>query len=118
MHEGTIIEVPPLLYVEDEGLIAMSATVAFEEAGFAVEHLKNGGDAAVALREHVAQYQALVTDVRLPQVDGWELARLARELNSSIPVVYVSGEGAADWPAYGVPNSLMLQKPFAMAQSG
>jgi DNA-binding response OmpR family regulator len=117
LHEGTIIEkVPLLLYVEDEGLIAMSATVAFEEAGFAVEHFQSGGDAAAALRERAAQYQALVTDVRLPQVDGWELARLAREVNSSIPVVYVSGDSAADWPAYGVPNSLMLQKPFAMAQ--
>lgn len=87
-----------------------------EEAGFAVEHFKRGGDAAAALQERAGQYQALLTDVRLPEVDGWELAHLARELNPSIPVVYVSGDSAADWPVHGVPNSLMLQKPFAMAQ--
>ena len=113
---NTIIEKIPLLYVEDEALIAMAVTEALEEAGFAVEHVMNGRDGAAALRADAAQYQALVTDVRLPEVDGWELARLARELNPSIPVVYVSGDSAADWSALGVPNSLMLQKPFAMAQ--
>lgn len=116
-HEGTIIEkIPRLLYVEDEALIAVTVTEAFEEAGFAVEHVMNGGKAAAALRERAAQYQALVTDVRLPEVEGWELARLARELNPSIPLVYVSGDSAADWSAHGVPNSLILQKPVAMAQ--
>jgi DNA-binding response OmpR family regulator len=116
-REGTIIEkIPLLLYVEDEGLIAMDVTEALKDAGFDVQHVINGRDAAAAPREHAARYQALVTDVRLPEVDGWELARLARELNPSIPVVYVSGDSAAGWSAHGVPKSLMLQKPFAMAQ--
>lgn len=30
-----------------------------------------------------------------------------------MPVVYVSGDGAPDWE--GVPNSIMLGKPFAIA---
>ncbi|MEO7223352.1 MAG: response regulator [Devosia sp.] len=116
-HEGTIIEkIPLLLYVEDEALIAVAVIEALEEAGFDVQHVINGRDAATALRADAAQYQALVTDVRLPEVGGWDLARLARELNPSIPVVYVSGDSAAEWSAHGVPNSLMLQKPFAMAQ--
>lgn len=55
-------------------------------------------------------------DVRLPDVDGWEVAHVARELNPSIPVTYLSGDSAVEWSANGVPNSLMLQKPFAMAQ--
>lgn len=116
-QRGTIIEkIPLLLYVEDEALIAVAVTEALQEAGFEVQHVHNGREAADALRERALQYQALVTDVRLPLVDGWELARLARELNPSIPVVYVSGDSAAEWSAHGVPNSLMLQKPFAMAQ--
>lgn len=116
-QEGIIIEkIPLLLYVEDEALIAVAVSEALEEAGFDVQHVLNGQDAAAALRERADQFQALVTDVRLPEVDGWELARLARELNPSIPVVYVSGDSAGEWSAHGVPNSLMLQKPFAMAQ--
>ena len=34
----------------------------------------------------------------------------------NVPVVYISGHGSADWPSKGVPNSLTLGKPFAMAQ--
>jgi two-component system cell cycle response regulator CpdR len=48
--------------------------------------------------------------------DGWEIARRARELIPNLPVVYISGHGSADWPSKGVPNSLILSKPFATAQ--
>jgi len=33
-----------------------------------------------------------------------------------MPVVYVSGDSAADWPVKGVPQSIMLSKPYAHAQ--
>ncbi|ESX43432.1 hypothetical protein X750_20630 [Mesorhizobium sp. LNJC394B00] len=32
-----------------------------------------------------------------------------------MPVIYMSGDGADDWPS-GVPNSLMITKPFVMPQ--
>jgi DNA-binding response OmpR family regulator len=89
---------------------------ALEEAGFEVQHLVGGGDAIAALEASPNAYRALVTDVRLPEVDGWALAHRARELNPSLPVVYVSGDSGVAWSAKGVPNSLFLQKPFAIAQ--
>ena len=33
-----------------------------------------------------------------------------------MPVVYMSGESAEDWTSQGVPNSIVLAKPFALAQ--
>ncbi|WP_028003751.1 hypothetical protein [Sinorhizobium meliloti] len=30
--------------------------------------------------------------------------------------VYISGDSAAEWAINGVPNSMMLEKPFAMAE--
>jgi hypothetical protein len=33
-------------------------------------------------------------------------------------VVYVTGDGAQDWTAMGVPNSMVIAKPFAPAQLG
>jgi CheY-like chemotaxis protein len=47
---------------------------------------------------------------------GWEIAKRARELHPEIPVVYVTGAAAAEWSSKGVPNSLIIQKPFAPAQ--
>jgi hypothetical protein len=37
-------------------------------------------------------------------------------LNPPLPVLYVSGDSGAEWSANGVPNSLRLQKPSAIAQ--
>jgi DNA-binding response OmpR family regulator len=58
---------------------------------------------------------ALVTDIHLADgINGWELARIAREIH--LPVVYMTGEAAEEWPSKGVPNSILLNKPFAPAQ--
>src|SRR5690349_15255683 len=103
--------IPLLLYVEDEALVSVPVIQALEDAGFDVQHVLNGKDAFEALDERSADYRALVTDVRLPEVDGWAVAHKARELNPAIPVIYVSGDSAAEWSANGVPNSLMLSKP-------
>lgn len=49
-------------------------------------------------------------------MSGWEFAQRAREINPEFPVVYISGASGGDWASKGVPNSIMLQKPFAPAQ--
>jgi DNA-binding NtrC family response regulator len=53
----------------------------------------------------------LVFDYRIGK-----LAQHAREIDPEFPVVYMSGASAADWASKGVPNSIMLEKPFAPAQ--
>ena len=58
-----------------------------------------------------------IIDIKLPGgPDGWEIARRARELRADLPVVYTTADSAADWPAKGVPNSVVVQKPYAGAQ--
>jgi CheY-like chemotaxis protein len=58
-----------------------------------------------------------VTDISLgAKGTGWEVARRARELNPNLAVVYMSGDSAAEWHAQGVPQSVMVPKPFAPTQ--
>ena len=109
-------DAPILLYVEDEAMVALVVELALEEGGFGVHHVLSGREAVKALDAKSAEYCALVTDVRLPEVDGWNIARHARELNPILPVVYVSGDSAVEWSSKGVPGSIMVQKPFANAQ--
>jgi DNA-binding response OmpR family regulator len=47
---------------------------------------------------------------------GWEVARAARNAVPDMPVVYISGDSARDSSSEGVPNSIMLEKPFALPQ--
>ena len=50
-------------------------------------------------------------------MSGWEVARQARGIDPTFPVVYITGAPATnDWASQGVSNSVLLEKPFAPAQ--
>jgi DNA-binding response OmpR family regulator len=69
------------------------------------------------LKGNKGSYRALVVDVNLRgRMDGWEVAKHAREIDPEFPVIYMTGAGADKWPSLGVPNSILLEKPFAPAQ--
>ena len=111
-------EVPAILIVEDDQLIQTVVEEALTEGGFEIAIASSAKQAIELLDGAGGKYRALVTDINLgrDQVEGWEIARHAREIDPEFPVVYMSGDSAEDWPSKGVPNSIMLSKPFAPAQ--
>jgi CheY-like chemotaxis protein len=105
-----------LLLVEDEPLLRFDLAEVLVQAGFDVVQSATGRQALEELKD-IARFQGIVTDVRLgPPPDGWAVAKAARELVPSMPIVYMSGDSAADWHSMGVPDSIVIQKPFAAAQ--
>jgi DNA-binding response OmpR family regulator len=109
---------PVLLYVEDEILVQAMLVMALEEAGFSVLVADNGDQALVILASEFQSLHGLITDVNLGEgSDGWDVARAARELVNGLPVVYVSAASEHEWTSRGVPNSLMISKPFVSAQA-
>jgi DNA-binding response OmpR family regulator len=107
-----------VLVVEDDGLSAMSVEAALADAGFIVDVADSAIAAVGLLEEKPGGYRALITDVNMgkDRPTGWDVAKHARELDSAIPVVYMTGESAREWSAYGVPESVMVEKPFAPVQ--
>ncbi len=109
-------DVPPILVAEDEPLIRLVLVEALEQGGY---HVVEAGDGSSALVEidGAEELRGLVTDIRMGQgPDGWEIARNAREKFPGLAVVYVTGDSITEWPANGVPESTVLQKPFASAE--
>ena len=106
-----------ILLVEDEALVQDLIREALEDAGYRVIAVATGEDAIGVLcgGENIS---GLVTDVNLGrgQLNGWDVARRAREERHDVPIVYVSGDSAHDWAARGVPHSVMVPKPFATTQ--
>lgn len=108
--------VQPILIVEDEALIRMGLADCLQSGGFAIAECSGGGE-AMGYIDDAAQLQGLITDIRLGTgPNGWEVARHARRKFANLPVVYVTGDSAADWTVEGVPGSVLLQKPYADAQ--
>jgi CheY-like chemotaxis protein len=88
------------------------------DGGFEAVIASTGKEAIELLDTAEGKYRGLVTDINLRpgEIDGWHVARHAREIDPHFPVVYMSGNEADDWASKGVPNSIMLTKPFAPAQ--
>jgi CheY-like chemotaxis protein len=106
-----------ILLVEDEPMVQMNIEDALVDGGFAVLLASNGAEALAVLDQTDQTIAGVVTDIRLGAgPSGWEVARRARETRPEIPMVYITGDSAHEWSAWGVPNSVLVQKPFAVAQ--
>ena len=77
--------------------------------------ITGSGEEAVTLLKGGFQYRGVVTDI-IGKLDGWDVARTAREIHPSIPIVYMTGTHAEQWASRGVPASVLLVKPCAPAQ--
>lgn len=108
---------PVICLVEDDATLLPILAVALEDEGFEVVTAKNGTKALTAIDEDGTRFKAVVTDIRLGKgPGGWEVGHRAREVVPGIPLIYMSGDRAHEWTANGVPGSVMLQKPFVIAQ--
>lgn len=110
-------DAPLLLVVEDEVLLHIALEDELTEAGFGVVLATSASAAFKEIERHGDNFKAFITDIRLGAGEnGWQLARCVREKYPLMPVIYMSGDSAPDWLANGVPKSMILSKPFAMAQ--
>ena len=114
---------PPLkpsvlvLIAENEEEIRNFLKAIFEDGGFAVLLAASARQAMAELDARREEVRALVTDIHFGvELSGWDVARHARELIPELPVVYMTGGGGNEWSAQGVPNSVLITKPFAPAQ--
>jgi CheY-like chemotaxis protein len=118
--EGRVIldDVVVILVVEDDQAIQSVIEEALSDGGFEIAIAASGEQAIELLSAASPQFRAVVTDINLGQnrMDGWDVARHARESKSDMPIVYMTGDRADEWASKGVPNSVLFTKPFAPVQ--
>lgn len=108
---------PTILVVEDDPLIRGLVEEALADGGFGTVIVSSGEEAIALLKGETNDYRALVTDINLSgPVDGWDIARVGREIDAAFPIVYMTGAAGDEWASKGVPGSILLAKPFAPAQ--
>jgi DNA-binding response OmpR family regulator len=106
-----------ILLVEDDQLLMLDAEEALVAEGFAVVAIGNGTQALAELDKDAGRFDAVVSDIRLGDgPTGWDIGHRARELVLTMPVVYMTADSAKAWASQGVPNSILIQKPFVQAQ--
>jgi PAS domain S-box-containing protein len=113
-----------VLLVEDEALVRAALRRVLAEAGYAVVEAPNGR-IAVELwsseRRAGARFDAVVTDLVMPEVDGAALARRLRSDERDVPILFLTGHTDRPLPADLLTDSVapdaartsLLQKPFS-----
>jgi CheY-like chemotaxis protein len=105
-------DTPVLLVVEDDFLVRLTLVDALSDGGFEVLEAADAKQALTLVCDR-DDISAMLTDINLPgESDGFALARAARVIRPTLPVVYASGRygGAEDGQA--VDGSRFLAKPF------
>ena len=106
-----------ILVVEDDHAIQSVVEEALTDGGFEPAIAAWGEEAVTLLKRGLIKYRALVTDINLRgTMGGWEVAKVAREIDPEFPIIYMTGASADQYASHGVPNSILLIKPFAPAQ--
>lgn len=114
---SNVADKPLILVVEDDGGIQRIVEDALTDGGFEPAIAASGEEAITLLKGRTAEYRALVLDINLRgRMSGWVTARQAREIDPVFPIIYMTAGAGHEWSSQGVPNSIMLQKPFAPAQ--
>jgi two-component system cell cycle response regulator CpdR len=98
-----------ILLVDDDTVLLATSAMMLEDCGCEVMTAQSGPAALEAI-ERNPKISHLVTDVQMPRMDGYELARQAIALRPSLSVFIMSG---AARPQQGF---VFLPKPFSLRQ--
>jgi CheY-like chemotaxis protein len=107
---------PSVLVAEDEALAASALEDCLLDLGFDVTLVSNGVDALAAAND--TKFDVLLTDLRMPGLDGGGLIRQLRATRPMLPVVVMTGQASPDWRSEltreGEGPTVLLTKPVSL----
>ena len=102
---------PRVLLIDDDPDLRESLALGLEEHGISVDVAPDGADALAHLGASDARPDAILLDLGMPRMNGWQFRDLQKRhpALSQIPVLVLTGEKPLGIDAQGV-----LQKPFTI----
>jgi DNA-binding NtrC family response regulator len=109
---------PLVLLVEDEPVVRRTIARMLEADGFNVVEVEHGLAARDLLAQSTVAPDLVLTDLRMPFLNGAELGDVVNQLRPGVPVLYMSGFGSEtrDWLSPEVLDRCYLAKPFSREQ--
>jgi len=100
-----------VLIVDDEPTVLEIAALVLQERGYEVRKAKDGFQALVELRRSVPDL--IISDLRMPNMSGFELLSIVRRRFPHIPVIAISGEFTADAPAGLIADAFFIKGQYS-----
>lgn len=80
-----------VMYIDDEDALVYLITRMLQKSGYRVTGFTDAEQALQALRERPEAFDVIVTDLSMPGMSGFHVARAIREIRAELPVVVTSG---------------------------
>jgi two-component system OmpR family response regulator len=105
-----------VLLVEDDVRMAAAVRRALRGAGVVADVASDAGEAMWMVGQ--AEYDAIVLDVMLPDVDGFEVCRRLRKDRVWVPIIMLTAKDAVEDRVRGLDGGAddYLTKPFSLAE--
>ena len=105
-----------ILVVEDEEALAEGLVLNLELKGHEVDLARDGREALDRIED--CRYDLIVLDIRLPEVDGFEVCQRLRGSGNFTPVLMLTARSQADDVVYGLKLGAddYVTKPFDLAE--
>lgn len=105
---------PGILLVEDEPFLRELIMENLQDAGYCVFEASDGSAGVDALRSNL-NIDVLLSDIKLPDIDGYAVARIGTTLRPELKVILMTGYAPSPLPAALQPFvHEVLQKPFSL----
>jgi DNA-binding NtrC family response regulator len=80
-----------ILIIDDEKSIRKTLTEILTFEGYAIDEAADGEEGLKKFREK--GYDVILCDIKMPKLDGIEFLEKAKQINSDVPVIIISGHG-------------------------
>ncbi len=107
-----------LLIVEDDESVRTLAARALERAGHTIDVAADGAQGLSSIRAAKGGYDLIVSDIRMPEMDGIEMARSAAARFPKLKIMFFTGYADQRERAEQVNGTVVdvMQKPFALSE--
>jgi len=104
-----------ILVVDDEEKMRSAIKIFLKKEGYSVEEACNGKEALEMIAED--NYDLVLLDVMMPEVDGWTVCRKVRE-ESRLPIILLTARGEEYDKLFGfeLGGDDYLTKPFSLKE--
>jgi len=105
---------PKILVLDDEEAIVEVFSSLMKQLGYDADFFKNSQEVLDKISQDPARYNLVITDIKMPHIDGITLAKKIRAISPNLPIIFMTG-----YPSEEVKNEILklkkvtfLEKPF------
>ena len=102
--------------IDDDRMLLNVFSSLMKKSEYHTHFFSNAAAAFEKIAEVEGHYHLVISDIRMPGMDGFEFARKLRAIEPDLPIILISGDAPADAKEVtaSLGRAVFLEKPFPL----